>query len=96
MQSYAVTVSCVADGLLEVIYVDPIDYLEWQAGKHAQDAFPYLSSDEREALITNMCVPCIEEMYADMENDNEEDWADNDMFYPESDDPIYDRDWYVD
>jgi hypothetical protein len=27
-------------------------------GKHAQTAFPYLTGDEREYLISGVCIPC--------------------------------------
>ena len=34
------------------------DYHAWQNGALAQDAFPYLSADEREMLISGMCPIC--------------------------------------
>lgn len=110
MQTFAVEVRCVACGGVEYIYVEPMDYVRWTSGQHAQDAFPYLTDDEREALITSMCLDCIDEMYSDMEE--EDDWDDEheedcecavcdsyDMrspLDPESDDPSYDSDYYVD
>lgn len=101
MQTFAVEVLCVACGEMERIYVEPMDYIRWVGGIHAQDAFPYLDADERDALISNMCLDCIDEMYRDMEE--EEDYEDEEAFYtamelldPESDSPEYERDWYVD
>jgi hypothetical protein len=93
MQTFAVVVDCVACPHREFIYVEPADYIRWSLkGVHAQDAFPYLTEDEREALITSMCLDCIDEMYSDMEEEDEymfllgegEDTRDSD------------KDWYVD
>ena len=103
MQTFPVHVDCVACKGTETIYVQPMDYIDWTTrGVHAQDAFPYLTADERESLITHMCLDCIEEMYADMEEEEEEDWlgVDDDMLYnvldPESEDFTYESDWYMD
>lgn len=40
---------------LDVKANDYLDYLGW---KHAQDAFPYLSPEERELLISGLCPEC--------------------------------------
>lgn len=39
------------------------DYYDWQHGKHAQNAFPYLTADERELLISRTCGPCFDKMF---------------------------------
>jgi len=39
------------------------DYFKWQAGEMAQRAFPYLSSTEREQLISNICPACQESIF---------------------------------
>ncbi len=99
MQTFAVEVRCVACGEVEYIYVRPMDYVRWTQGTHAQDAFPYLTIDEREAIITSMCLGCIEEMYSDMEEDDDwaerEDWDVSDVLEM-SDFPEYESDYYVD
>lgn len=40
-------------------------------GKHAQDAFPYLSAQEREMLISGICGACWDNLFADEEEDDE-------------------------
>lgn len=40
------------------IEVNEADYWDWQDGALAQDAFPYLSADEREMLISGICPTC--------------------------------------
>ena len=44
------------------------DYRAWQDGELAQNAFPYLSADEREMLISGICPTCWDNMF-----DGEED-----------------------
>lgn len=38
------------------------DYYAWKRGKSSQDAFPYLSDSDREALITGICDDCWEHL----------------------------------
>ena len=45
------------------VEVNEMDYLDWQDGAHAQDAFPYLSADEREMLISGICPTCWERTF---------------------------------
>ena len=49
---------CPFCGSCHCVKVEEIDYLDWQEGKNAQDAFPYLSADERELLISGICKEC--------------------------------------
>lgn len=58
-----VVVSCPFCEKAHEIYVNDIDYLDWQDGMLAQEAFPYLSADEREMLISGICKKCWEEMF---------------------------------
>jgi hypothetical protein len=37
-------------------------YKEWQAGKLIQEAFPQLTADQREFLISRVCGPCFDEV----------------------------------
>ena len=45
------------------VEVNHMDYLDWQNGELAQDAFPYLSANEREMLISGCCPRCWEKMF---------------------------------
>ena len=54
---FIVTV-CPFCGVKNIIKVNQKDYLDWQNGKMVQDAFPYLSADEREMLISGICPTC--------------------------------------
>ena len=58
-----VTTVCPFCGKAHDVLVNEIDYLDWQDGKLAQDAFPYLSADEREMLISGICPNCWNSMF---------------------------------
>lgn len=45
------------------------DYHAWQNGELAQNAFPYLSADEREMLISGICPTCWENMFREEEDE---------------------------
>ena len=56
----AVCPICTADS--EVTVVEQ-DYIDWEDnGILIQDAMPYLNADERELLMTGICVSCWENM----------------------------------
>ena len=67
----AVLTRCPFCGHDNVIEVNKMDYLDWQDGMLAQDAFPYLSASDREMLITGICPTCWDGMF---ETDEEEDF----------------------
>lgn len=45
------------------VTVEMEDYLAWQEGELAQNAFPYLSATEREQLISHICPECQEKIF---------------------------------
>jgi hypothetical protein len=47
------------------VMVDPEDYAEWKQGVLIQNAFPYLSNEERERLITGICGKCWDKMFGE-------------------------------
>jgi hypothetical protein len=49
---------CPFCGHANCIEVNDVDYWAWQNGALVQDAFPYLSADERELLISGICSTC--------------------------------------
>ena len=48
-----------------VYYVNREDYEAWQSGTLIQKAFPYLNDAQRELLISSVCGPCFDKMFAD-------------------------------
>ena len=44
------------------IKVKAEDFQSWQKGTLIQNAFPYLSTDEREILISNICGTCFDRL----------------------------------
>lgn len=68
-----VVTQCPFCGRGNEVEVNEIDYLDWQDGMMAQDAFPYLSADEREMLISGICGDCWEKYFgSDEEPDPDE------------------------
>ena len=48
-----------------ILNVHEKDLKDWQEGKYIQDAMPYLSSGERELLISDMCESCFTNLFAE-------------------------------
>lgn len=55
--------TCPFCGKTNVLSLPLEGFLEWRAGALVQDAFPDLSADEREQLISGMCPNCWEKMF---------------------------------
>ena len=70
-----------------IVLVNFEDYADWQDGKLAQNAFPYLSADEREMLKTGICPTCWTAMFGFSDEEEEEEW---------DDDPMLDGPWDAD
>jgi len=62
------------------VMVNEEDYFIWAfEGELVQNAFPYLSADEREMLISGICPTCWEKTFGGSDEDEEdpEDWEDD-------------------
>ena len=62
-----VSVVCPLCHSMSTIKVVDKDYEDWKNGKLAQHAFPYLTIEEREALITHICFTCQDKLYDNQE-----------------------------
>ncbi len=45
------------------VMVDESAYNEWKAGKLLQRAMPELSAEEREQLISRLCIACQDDVF---------------------------------
>lgn len=63
------TRSCIFCGNTHHISVYKKDLEDWLDGELAQNAFPYLSTDEREVLISGICPKCWETVFNDEEEE---------------------------
>lgn len=52
------------------IEVNESQYLDWMAGKNIQIAFPDLSADQRELLISGICPECWDEIFKEEDEDD--------------------------
>lgn len=67
MDSFAIATTCPLCQKTEEIRVIPEDYVKWREGMYIQDAFPYLSADQREQLMTGTCGACWELFFTEEE-----------------------------
>lgn len=58
---------CPFCGHINFIEVNIADYLDWQNGALVQDAFPYLSAEKREAVISGICRTCQNNVFGEEE-----------------------------
>lgn len=49
---------CGVCGKRRIFQVNESDYRRWKDGASIQDAFPYLSADVREHILTGTCSEC--------------------------------------
>ena len=61
----AVNVECRICKDLHRVHFNGDDYVDWQEGKYLQDAMPYLTTDERELMISQTCGPCFDSMFSE-------------------------------
>jgi len=62
-----VDVKCPFCGTSKAIEVPQSNYNDWRNGKLAQHAFPTLSLDDREQLISGVCPKCWNQTFGDEE-----------------------------
>lgn len=87
------TEPCLGHGDIAEFEVKPQDYVDWVRGKHVQDAFPYLTADDREWLVSRYCPKCWEEMLPPEEEEDEDEYVY--MLGEGEDTRDSDKDWYV-
>ena len=62
--SQAVHCECIMCSKIVTLYVNELDFYAWnEAGASIQEAFPYLTPDEREIMISSICGECFDGMY---------------------------------
>ena len=59
----SIVTSCPFCGHAHEVEVNEEDYFAWDDGELVQNAFPYLSADERELLISGICPNCWNNMF---------------------------------
>lgn len=69
MQISVVTRPCPVCHKYSEVEVDDTSYILWQNGMFVQDAFPEMSIDTRELLITGTHPVCWEAMFSEGEDD---------------------------
>lgn len=78
MQMITVETRCPFCGQFHYVEVGERDFYAWQDGELVQVAFPYLSADDREMLISGICPTCWDKMFSSEEDEDEEDFDEPD------------------
>lgn len=87
MAKISIATVCPFCGSVSSVSVEKGDYLNWQAGMMAQDAFPYLSAEEREMLISGICPSCWNDTFNSEEEEEDNDYEEDDDFLEYDFDP---------
>jgi len=64
---------CPLCGRANEVEVNENDYFDWDDGAHVQVAFPYLSANEREMLVSGICPTCWNKMLPPDPEDEEDE-----------------------
>lgn len=62
-KEYFILTVCPMCGQDHEIGVNEMDFWDWQDGELAQNAFPYLTPNEREMLISGICPDCWDRIF---------------------------------
>ena len=73
MKDMSIITICPFCGTEITIKVSTSDYLEYLDGTPVQNAFPYLSANEREAFISGICSKCWKNIFSSSEDEDEEE-----------------------
>lgn len=66
------TKPCPLCGIRSSLIVDEVRLAEWKTGKLVQNVFPEMPAPERELLITGTHPACWKELFAPLEEENDE------------------------
>lgn len=67
------TIPCPNCGAYKTLLVNKNAYRAWRHGEMLiQDAFPELSKEDRERLITGICPKCWKELFGDEDEEDDE------------------------
>ena len=72
VRGMSIDIDCRMCGQVHNILVNIDDFIEWKSGegRYIQQIFDYLSSAERELLLTATCDDCVKRLYKmEMEDD---------------------------
>jgi len=74
MKKITIETRCPFCGAINHVVVSEADYDRWISGALVQNAFPYLTSDERELLVSSLCLDCQKDVFdSDEDYDKEPD-----------------------
>jgi len=72
--NFTIATVCPFCSHVNYITVNEQDYYRWEDGELIQNAFPYLSAEERELLKTGICPSCWDKMFPPEEDEEPEEF----------------------
>ena len=63
MEMTALKSTCIDCKKTYIMFVNPTDLADWKEGKLIQEAMPYLTSGQRELLISQVCGTCFDKLF---------------------------------
>ena len=60
-------VQCISCGTTKVYHLQPERIIAWRNGMLIQDAFPGLSAEDREFLISGLCPDCWNKLFGSID-----------------------------
>ena len=72
MKKITIETRCPFCGAINHVAVFEADYDRWIDGELVQNAFPYLTADEKELLVSGLCLDCQKEVF-DYDDDYDEE-----------------------
>jgi len=74
MNNFFIITTCRLCGEEHKVFCKKEDFYNWKQGKfYIQDALHYLSADQRELLISNICGKCFNSLFPPEEHSDEEE-----------------------
>jgi len=65
----SITLACIECGESHTIQAKSFDFIRWEKGEeNIQNIFPYLSTDDREMMISNICPKCFDKFFGGKED----------------------------
>lgn len=69
-RSFVVDVQCKHCMMIHSVILNKEDLVDWTSGDgYIQDVLDYLSPNERELLISNICGSCFDKLFPPLDND---------------------------
>lgn len=78
-EEYIIITACPFCHRAHEVPVNEDDYWDWVDGALVQNAFPYLSANQREMFISGICPECLDNMFEPAFEEKEDEYFEPDF-----------------